>query len=125
MTRLHPDVDSLVAPSPLLSRAMPSFTALLGDRSRLRTILLYKRASIARLETAWVAAAEADAAAGRSRGVRMDDRETWDRATWDRYLAAAARHEPDYMPGIRRLLDEIASIETLLALPGGQGSQAA
>jgi hypothetical protein len=49
----------------------------------------------------------------------MDDRETWDRATWDRYLAAASRHEPDYMPRIRRLLGEIDNIEKLLALPCG------
>ena len=125
MTRLHSDGDSLVAPSPLPNRAMPSFTALLGARRRWRAAWLDKHASSARLQTAWATAAEADAAVGRSRSVRMDDRETWDRATWDRYLAAASRHEPDYMPRIRRLLDEIASIEKLLALPGGRGSRAA
>lgn len=100
--------------------ASPSFTALLGDRSRLRSALLDKRATIARLEAAWVAAAEADATAGRGRAVRMDNRESWDRATWDRYLAAASQREPDYMPRIKRLLGELASIEKLLALPSGQ-----
>ena len=96
---------------------MPSFTALLGDRSRLRTALLDKRASIARLETAWVTAAEADAAVGRSRSVRMDDRGTWDRATWDRYLGAATKLEPEYGPQLRRLYAEIDHLNRLLALP--------
>ena len=86
----------------------------------MRAALLDKRATIARLETAWVAAAEADATAGRARAIRMDNRETWDRATRVRYLAAASKHEPDYMSRIKRLLSEIASIEKLLALPSGQ-----
>jgi hypothetical protein len=72
-----------------------------------------------------VAAAEADAAVGRTRAVRMDDRETWDPVTWDRYLAAASMHEPDYMPRIKRLLSEITNIEKLLALPSGQAARAA
>jgi hypothetical protein len=110
---------------PAASVPFPTFTALLGDRSRLCSVLLDKRATIARLETAWVAAAEADAAIGRARAVRMDDRETWDRATWDRYLAAASSHESDYMPRIRRLLGEIANIEKLLALPSGPDARAA
>jgi hypothetical protein len=102
-----------------------AFTALLGDRSRLNAALLDKRATIARLETEWVAAAEADAAVGHARSVRMDDRETWDRATWDRYLTAASKHEPDYMPRIRRLLTEIDNINKLLALPSGPVAHAA
>jgi hypothetical protein len=110
---------------PPASTTSPSFTALLGDRGRLRSALLDKRATIAWLETAWVAAAETDAAIGRARTVRMDNRETWDRATWDRYLAAASRHEPDYMPRIRRLLGEIDNIEKLLALPCGTEPRAA
>jgi hypothetical protein len=110
---------------PHASPAPSSFTALLGDRSRLRSALLDKRTTIDQLETAWVAAAEADAAVGRARAVRMDDRETWDRATWDRYLAAASTHEPDYMPRIKRLLGEIANIEKLLALPSEQATRAA
>ena len=116
MTHLSPAAVMRRALPPA-SAASPTFTALLGDRSRLRSALLDKHATIARLETAWVAVAEADAAIGRARAVRMDDRETWDRATWDRYLTAASRHETDYMPRIRRLLSEIAIIERLLALP--------
>ena len=110
---------------PPVSLTTPAFTALLGDRSRLRSALLDKRSSIARLETAWVAAAEADAAAGRGGNVRMDDRETWDRSTWDRYLAAASKHEPNFMPRIKRLLTEITNIEKLLALPTSQEARAA
>jgi hypothetical protein len=90
----------------------------------LRSAPLAKRATIARLETAWVAAAEADAAVGRSRDVRMDDRETWDRADWDRYLAAASKHEPDYLPRIKRRPGEITNIEKLLALPSGTAARA-
>ena len=122
MTHLSPTATMRRALPPA-SAASPSFTALLGDRSHLRSALLAKRATIARLETAW-GAAEADAAVGRSRGVRIDDRETWDRATWDRYLAAASKHEPDYMPRIKRLLGEITNIEKLLALPSGQPARA-
>ena len=116
MTHLSP-AAAMRRALPPASAASPTFTALLGDRSRLRSAVLDKRATIARLETAWVAAAEADAATRRACAVRMDDRETWDRTTWDRYLTAAARHETDYMPRIRRLLGEIATIEKLLALP--------
>jgi hypothetical protein len=124
MTHLSP-AATIRRALPLTSAASPTFEALLGDRSRLRSALLDKRATIARLETAWVAAAETDAAIGRARAVRMDDRETWDRATWDRYLTAASRHEADYMPRIRRLLGEIANIEKLLALPSGPAARAA
>lgn len=119
MTPLSPAATARRALPPAPA-ASPSFTALLGDRSRLRAALLDKRATIARLEAAWVAAAEADTTAGRARAIRMDNRETWDRATWVRYLAAASKHEPDYMPRIKRLLSQIASIEKLLALPSGQ-----
>jgi hypothetical protein len=132
-TRIHPTRTVMIhmSPAATMQRASPpasatcSFVALLGDRGRLRAALLDKRATIARPETAWVAAAEADAAAGRGRIVRMDDRETWDHATWNRYLAAAARPEPNYMPRIRRLLGGIANIEKLLALPSGQAAHAA
>ena len=124
MTHLSPAAAMRRALLPA-SAGSPTFTALLGDRSRLRSALLDKRATIARLETAWVAAAEADAAIGHARAVRMDDRETWDRATWDRYLTAASRHEIDYMPRIRRLLREIANIEKLLALLSGPDARAA
>lgn len=124
MTQILP-AAAIRRASPPASTASPSFTALLGDRSRLRSALLVKRTAIARLETAWVAAAEADAAVGRNRAVHMDNRETWDRATWDRYLTAASKHEPDYMPRIKRLLGEIDNIEKLLALPSGQTARAA
>ena len=123
MTHLSPTVTMRRALS--ASAASPSFTALLGDRSHLRSALQAKRATIARLETAWVAAAEADAAVGRTPAVRMDDRETWDRTTWDRYLAAASKHQPDYMPRIKRLLGEITNIEKLLALPSRQAARSA
>ena len=124
MTHLSPAATMPHAP-PSASAASPTFTALLGDRSRLRSALLDKRATIASLETAWVAAAETDAAVGRARAVRMADRDTWDRATWDRYLAAASNREPDYLPRIRRLLGEIANIEKLLALPSGTAARVA
>jgi hypothetical protein len=123
MTHLSP-AATMQRPLPPASAAL-AFTALLGDRSRLNTALLNKRATIARLEAEWVAAAEADAAAGHARTVRMDDRETWDAATWNRYLTAASKHEPDYMPRIRRLLTEIENIEKLMTLPSGQIARAA
>ena len=123
----------MTPPSPLatMQRALPpasaalGFTALLGDRSRLNAALLDKRAAIARLEAEWVAAAEADAAAGHARTVCMDDRETWDPATLNRYLTAASKHELDYMPRIRRLLTEIDNIEKLMTLSSGQIARAA
>ena len=124
MTHLSPaaTVRRSLPPVPV---ARPLFTTLLGDRSRLRSALLDKRTTITRLETAWVAAAEADAAVGRSQAVRMDNRETWDSRTWDRYLAAASKHEPDYRPRIKRLLSEIDNIEKLLSLPSGPAALAA
>ena len=120
-----------LSPAATMRRVLPpasaalAFTALLGDRSRLNAALLNKRAAIAQLEAEWVTAAENDAAAGHARTVRMDDRETWDRATWDRYLTAASKHEPDYMPRIRRLLTEIDNIEKLMTLPSGPIARAA
>lgn len=124
MTDLSPAATTRQAP-PAASPAVPPFTALLGDRNRLRAVLQEKRTTVTRLEILWVATAEADAAPGRDQSVRMDDRGTWDRATWNRYLVAASRHEPDYMPRIRRLLREIDAIERLLALPSGPSEQAA
>jgi hypothetical protein len=38
-------------------------------------------------------------------------------ATWQRYLVAAARLEPDYMPRMRRLQQDIDRFERLLTLP--------
>ena len=94
---------------------MPS---LLGDRLPLREALAAKRAAVAALEAAWVAAAEADAVHNTSHDVRIDDRGTWDKATWSRYLAAASVYELDFKPPIRRLLCEIDSLEKLLTMPG-------
>ncbi len=121
MTHLSPAAAARRAPPPasLPSHPLP---ALLGDRTRLREAALAKRALVAGLEVAWVAASEADAARGGSRDVRMDDRGTWDKATWHRYLTAAAAHEPDYKPRIMRLLREIDSIEILLAMPSAHAA---
>ena len=98
---------------------------MLGNGTSLTASLAAKRAAVASLEAAWVAAAEADAARTNTRNVRMDDRSTWDRATWDRYLTAASNHEPDYKPRIKRLLREIDNLEALLAMPEARVAQAA
>jgi hypothetical protein len=97
---------------------------LSGNRTALREAVTAKRAQMAAIEAAWVAAAEIDMARHLGHGVRADDRSTWDRATWSRYLAAAEAHEPDFKPRIRRLLTEIESLERLLASPE-PGSNAA
>lgn len=115
MTHLSPHATRRPPPSRALT-SLP-MSALAGNRSRLRDALAAKRAAVGRLEAAWVAASETDAARGRSQGVRIDDRATWDRATWQRYLAAAAAHEPEFLPCIMRLLREIDSLEALLATP--------
>lgn len=73
------------------------------------------------LELAMVAACEAQAARGRSPGVRMHDRETWDQPTWQRYLAAAAAVEHEFGPPMRRLHGEIDQLERVLALPSVTG----
>ena len=114
-----PLASALSSPSPT---ATPP---LLGNRQRLRDTLAAKRAAVAALEAAWVAAAEADAARGISRGVRVDDRSTWDKTTWSRYLAAASAHEPDFKPRIMRLLREIENLEKLLGMPAAQAPKAA
>jgi hypothetical protein len=62
------------------------------NHSEFPDALAAKRAAIAILELAWVAVAEADAARGAGRHIRMDDRATWDKPTWARYLAAAAAY---------------------------------
>jgi len=35
---------------------------------------------------------------------------------WNRYLTVAAKHEPDYMPQMLRLLGEIDRFERIMAL---------
>jgi hypothetical protein len=114
-----------LSPSPAARRTAPSvlpssqpYPLLSGYRAQLDDALTAKRAAIAGLEAAWVAAAETDAARHAARHVRIDDRATWDKSTWVRYLAAAAVHEPRFKPHIMRLLREISSIETGLAMPG-------
>jgi hypothetical protein len=104
--------------SPTRARSDPSVPTPIGHQSRIQDALAALHAQISLLETAWVAASEVEAARGRSRDVRMDDRGTWDRATWARYLAAAAAHEPAFMPKIKRLLCEIDRLERALALSG-------
>ena len=95
-------------------------TPLLGDRSRLTAALAARRASVAELEAAWVAAAETDIVRHLGGGVRIDDRSTWDNATWMRYLTAAEQQEPAFKPRINRLLTEISNLEKLLAMPPQQ-----
>ena len=86
------------------------------DRSHLATGITNRRRQLADLEAAMASACEAAAARG-ARGVRIDDRGTWDRVMWQRYLDAAARLEPDYGPLMRRLLQEIDRLQRLLDLP--------
>ena len=84
-----------------------------------------RRARIAALEAAMVADCEREAARSAPRGIRVDDRATWDRAMWNRYLAAAAAAEPNYMPEMLRLHSEVERLERLLALPLAPEVQAA
>jgi hypothetical protein len=90
-----------------------------------RNILLHgiaaRRHRLAELETSMVEACERAAVRGACRKVRMHDHDTWDKATWRRYLEAAARLEPDYMPQMRRLLWDIDRFERLLTLPLAAG----
>ena len=117
MSHVSPGGGQTLAPS-LASRSPMATPPLLGNRQRLRDALATKRAAVASLEAAWVAAAEADIARNASRDVRIDDRSTWDKTTWSRYLVAASAHEPDFKPWIMRLLREIDSVEKLLDMPG-------
>ena len=87
------------------------------DRQRLNTGVVTRQKRLAEIEMEMVAACEHAAARGAASSVRIDDRGTWDRATWDRYLAAAARLEPDYGPRLRRLYQEIDQLNRLIALP--------
>lgn len=71
-----------------------------------------------------MAACEEEAARGRVSAVHMADRGSWDRPMWARYLAAAARLEPDYGPEMRRLLREIDQLTRLTELPVAMDSAA-
>lgn len=108
----HSTQGAEVRPVPALCRAHPSFSRLY-----LQQAIADRRARYAALEAALVAACEREAAHGADRTAHLGDRGTWDRAMWDRYLAAAVRREPDFMPAMWRLLDEIGRLERLLALP--------
>jgi hypothetical protein len=118
MTHLNPGGETRLAP-PLLTlttTARPNHPPLGIDRSRLRDIIAARQARLSALETAMVAACEAQAARSAQRGVRVDDRETWDRAMWDRYLAAATKLEPDFLPEMLRLHSQVQRLERLLGL---------
>ncbi len=110
---------------PVQSSRRPLTTAIAGNRQPLIERLTALRADIAAIEAAWVAAAEQDLVRNLPRAVRIDDRATWDRATWDRYLAAATAAEPEFKPRLRRLHQQIDSIERLLAAPELPAVQAA
>ena len=122
MTHLFPAEAALAAPQPV-SRARSPLPVLGGNRAPLMQAIATKRATIAQLEAAWVAAAEAELARHLRHGVRVDDRATWDRETWTGYLAAAEACEPEFKPRIRRLLCEVESLERLLASPLLAGEQ--
>ena len=94
----------------------PSRTRRRFDRARLHDGIARRRTELAELEASMVAACENAAVRGAARSVRIDDRATWDRATWDRYLAAATRLEPDYLPAMLRLLGEISRLECLIMI---------
>ena len=114
MTHLNAGDAGIVASSDMLR--CPQSLARHLDSKGLRASIARRRDFLLNLELEMVAACEAAAARDRADGVRMDDRETWDRATWTRYLAAAARLEPEFGPPMRRLLREIDQLERVLAL---------
>ena len=117
MTHLSAGGAGTTAPPAMINRPHRPFEGHHLDLDRLRQGIAGRRQRMLDLEVALVAACETAAARGRSNGVYMDDRETWDRATWSRYLAAAARLEPDYGPKMRKLLQEIDQLSRLTELP--------
>jgi hypothetical protein len=76
-----------------------------------------RRAVLAALEAAMIAACETAAMTTRSVADGPLDCERWDRATWHRYLAAAMRLETVYGPRMHRLRQEIGQFERLMTLP--------
>ena len=118
-----PSAGSTVAPPPTMlstpgaARGSAEANRRQLDRDGLRAGVVARQRELAAIEAAMVATCEQAAARGADRHVRIDDRGTWDRGTWDRYLAAAARHEPDYGPRLRRLYQEIDQLERLVELP--------
>ena len=85
------------------------------DRNMLLHGIAVHRRRLAEIETSMVEACERAAVRGARHKVRMHDHDTWDKATC--YLEAVARLEPDYMPQMRRLLQDIHRFERLLTLP--------
>lgn len=85
------------------------------DRDHLRIGVAHRREMLAGLEMTMVTVCEAAAARSATRGVRIDDRATWDRPMWARYLDAAAQLEPEHGPPMRRLFREIDHLERLIA----------
>jgi hypothetical protein len=115
MTHLSP-ANAVRLVLPTVSDADSSVSPLIGNHHSPEAALSRKRAQVAQLESAWVAAAEAEVARHLSHGARVDDRATWDKTMWDRYLAAATAQEPNFKAHIMHLLDEIGSLERLLAV---------
>jgi uncharacterized membrane protein YfbV (UPF0208 family) len=76
-----------------------------------------RRAVLAALEAAMIAACEAAALGTRSETDAPPDCERWNRGTSHRYLAAAMRLETVYGPRMRRLRQEIGQLERLMKLP--------
>lgn len=109
--------------TPLLSNVLPPLGI---DGGRLRAAIAARRARIALIEAEWVATCERCAARNTGRGIhRVEDRETWDRAMWDRYLAAAVDTQPDFLPPLRRLYEEVRRLERLEAPPPASAGRAA
>lgn len=126
MTHLDPSGAARMAPHLLGFTIRTPFQRSLGiDGTRLRDAIAGRRARIAAIETAMVAACERVATRTASASVRLDDRDTWDKVMWGRYLTAAAAVEPDYLPEMLRLYSEVERLERLLALPMAQEAKAA
>jgi len=103
------------APRPAASAARPSGRL---DREMIRRSLMLRRERLDELEEQVVDGC--NAAAGRDHhktATAPRDRRRWDRAAWSRYLDAAARLESSHSPRVRRLRDDITSLERLLDLP--------
>ena len=119
MSHLDPDRAGFAVRPPMLDHP----NSCLGLK-QLRDGIADRRRRLLDLELAMVATCEAQAARGRSPGVQMHDRETWDQPTWHRYLAAAAAVEQEFGPPMRQLHREIDQLERILALPSVTGAAA-
>ncbi len=122
MTHLTPGRAGPTVRPPMLSAPQPRSPApgtlpRRLDRGLIQSGIASRRQRFEELEAALVTICETAALRGAARGVRIDDRETWDQPTWHRYLAVAKRLEPDFMPETRRLLSDIGRLERLLTLP--------